>query len=259
MNCKPVEYPQRVRILSYNIQVGVDTGAYREYITQGWKHLLPNRERIANLDRIADLLKPWDIVSLQEVDAGSLRSGFLDLTEYLANRAGHEYWYHQVNRHLGPFARNSNGFLSRLEPLSVSQHSLPGAKGRGAMIVRFGENVGNLTVCGIHLALGRRARTQQLGYLSELLGETENLVVMGDLNAGFGAPEVHRFIEHNHLCDPIGDQATFPSWNPTRKIDYILVSESLNIGSASVINYPLSDHLPIGLELVLQNDQRQIA
>ena len=79
--------PARFSLLSYNIQMGVDTARYREYLTQGWKHVLPHRARIQNLNRIAALLSGYDMVSLQEVDAGSLRSGFVDITEYLAHRA----------------------------------------------------------------------------------------------------------------------------------------------------------------------------
>jgi len=79
---------QRLRLLSYNIQAGIDTSQFRDYFTKGWRHVLPSRHRIHNLDRIAQVLRGYDLVGLQEVDAGSLRSGFLDMTEYLAQRAG---------------------------------------------------------------------------------------------------------------------------------------------------------------------------
>ena len=47
---------QRLRLLSYNIQAGVDIRRYRQYVTQSWKHVLPHRERLENLNRIADIL-----------------------------------------------------------------------------------------------------------------------------------------------------------------------------------------------------------
>ena len=46
-----------LRLLSYNIQAGIDTRHYREYVTKGWKHLLPNRERLRNLNLIAEMLR----------------------------------------------------------------------------------------------------------------------------------------------------------------------------------------------------------
>ena len=72
---------RRLRVLSYNIQSGVDTNRYRQYVTQSWKHLLPHKERLLNLNRIAAMIGEYDLVGLQEVDSGSLRSGFVDQTD----------------------------------------------------------------------------------------------------------------------------------------------------------------------------------
>ena len=241
--------PRRFNILSYNIQAGVDTQCYREYVTKGWKHVLPHPERLRNLNRMASMLSNYDMVSLQEVDAGSLRSGFVDITEYLAHRAGFPHWYHQINRNMGILARHSNGFLSHFEPRKVSHHKLPGSPGRGAMIFEFGSSSDDLLLCSLHLALGRRARGKQLDFISELLQNRKNVVVMGDMNASCDATEVRSFVSGNGLQEAACDQATFPSWRPVRRIDHILVSHSLKVTKAQVVDYPLSDHLPISLEL----------
>ena len=89
----PAHGERGLRLLSYNIQAGIDTRRYREYVTKGWKHLLPSRERLRNLNLIAEMLHGYDLVGLQEVDSGSLRSGFVDMTEYLAHRSGYPHWY----------------------------------------------------------------------------------------------------------------------------------------------------------------------
>jgi endonuclease/exonuclease/phosphatase family metal-dependent hydrolase len=47
---------------------------------------------------------------------------------------------------------------------------------------------------------------------------------------------------------------TFPSWRPNRKLDHILVSPSLRLAKAEVLNYAHSDHLPISVELELPVD-----
>ena len=78
---------QRIRLLSYNIQAGISTARYRHYITHSWKHVLPHAQRFSNLDRIARLVKDYDIVGLQELDAGSLRSNNINLTQYLSEKA----------------------------------------------------------------------------------------------------------------------------------------------------------------------------
>jgi len=243
--------PQRFTLLSYNIQMGVDTSRYRDYVTHGWKHVLPHRARMRNLNRIAALLHRFDMVSLQEVDAGSLRCGFIDITEYLAHRAQFPHWYRQVNRNIGVIARHSNGFLSRFEPSEVTHYKLPAATGRGAMVFKFGESKNAFTLCSLHLALGRRAREKQLDFLSEILKGRRHLVVMGDLNAGCEAPEIRRFIMRNDLMEPACNQPTFPSWRPVRKIDHILVSHGLEVIKSRVLDYPFSDHLPVSMELEL--------
>src|SRR5689334_9216046 len=110
------ETQRRLRLLSFNIQAGIASSKYRHYLTQSWKHVLPYPERLETLDRIAALSMDFDLVGIQESDAGSLRSAFINQTEYLATRAGFPYWYDQTNRNLGHFAQHSLGLLSRFRP-----------------------------------------------------------------------------------------------------------------------------------------------
>lgn len=241
----------RLRMLSFNIQTGVDTRDFHEYVTKSWKHLLPLKERISNLNRIADLVGDYDLVGLQEVDSGSLRTGFLDQTEYLAHRARFPYWYRQVNRSLGKIAQHSNGVLSRIRPLCVDEHKLPGLRGRGAMLVEFTTNREPLLVCIMHLALGKRARRLQLAYVSELVREYPLLVVMGDFNCGTDSGELRELVNSTHLKLPVEDLKTFPSWRPNRKYDHILISESLRLTNSQVLEHTHSDHLPICVEIEL--------
>ena len=248
---RPVSTGRDLRLLSYNIQAGIDTRHYREYVTKGWKHLLPNRERLRNLNLIAEMLKGYDLVGLQEVDSGSLRSGFVDMTEYLAHRSGYPHWYRQVNRNMGVLAQHSNGVLSKIRPHRVTNYRLPPGNGRGAMMLEFGEGDDALIICSVHLALTRRLRVRQLDYISEVVGARKHLVVMGDLNAGCDSSEVRRFIDRAGLTEPISDQATFPSWRPVRRIDHILVSHALEVRRTQVVDYALSDHLPLCVEIGL--------
>jgi len=248
---KPQTGRRTLSLLSFNIQTGVDTQDFHEYVTKSWKHLLPLRERISNLNRIAKLVHSYDLVGLQEVDSGSLRTGFLDQTEYLAHRARFPYWYRQVNRSLGKIAQHSNGVLSRVRPRSVDEHKLPGLRGRGAMLVELPTNKEPLLVCIMHLALGKRARRLQLAYISELVGEYSQLVVMGDFNCGTDSRELQELVDNTHLQLPTEDLKTFPSWRPNRKFDHILISESLRLKKTHVLEHTHSDHLPICVEVEL--------
>ena len=247
----PVEGRKQLSLLSFNIQTGVETNDFHEYVTKSWKHLLPLRERVSNLNRIAELIKDYDVVGLQEVDSGSLRTGFLDQTEYLANQGRFPFWFRQVNRSLGKIAQHSNGVLSRVEPVSVIDHKLPGLRGRGAMLVHYQTNADPLVVCIMHLALGKRARTLQMSYISDLVKEYSQLVVMGDFNCGNQAHELQQLVQNTHLRLPTEDEHTFPSWRPKHKYDHILVSESLEFSAAEVLSATHSDHLPISVTIEL--------
>ena len=244
----------RLRIMSYNIQTGISSSRYHHYVTHSWKHVLPCSERMENLDSTAGVLGEYDLVGLQEVDGGSLRSGFINQTKYLAEKSHFPYWHDQTNRNLGKIAQHSIGFLSRFKPNEVCEHKLPGMiPGRGALSVRFGKDNG-LTLLILHLALGRRARLRQLGYISDLIEEYRNVVIMGDLNCRAESMEMSWLLRHSDLCEPAEGLHTFPSWRPLHNIDHILVSSSIRVESVKVLDHALSDHLPIAMEIMLPDD-----
>ncbi len=245
---------QQLRLLSYNIQTGIATRRFHHYLTHSWKHILPHSERIDNLNRIARMIHDYDVVGLQEVDGGSLRSGFINQTEYLAVRAGFPYWYDQTNRNLGKIAQHAIGLLSRFPTAEITEHKLPGIiPGRGALTVEF-KTAGNpLILIILHLALSKRARKRQLEFVGELLSDYEHAIVMGDMNCQTDSNEMVWLMENSQLVEPASSLPTFPSWRPFKNIDHILVSLTLTVEEVKVLNYPLSDHLPIAMTVRLPN------
>ena len=244
--------PSRLRLLSYNIQNGLSTRKYSDYVTRSWKHVVPVPSRMENLDGIADQVKTYDIVALQEIDAGSLRSGFLNQVKYLADKAGFEYVYNQVNRRIGVLTQHSNAILSRTQPSRLVEHKLPGViPGRGALHVWYGDGDYALHVFIMHLALGRRGRLRQIEYLAEVIGAYPYTIVMGDLNCRSDSREMQRLLELAGLAEPLAGMNTFPSWEPTRQLDHILISPSIKVLDVSVQEWRYSDHLPIAMEVAL--------
>jgi endonuclease/exonuclease/phosphatase family metal-dependent hydrolase len=241
-----------LKLASFNIQTGISTSSYREYITGSWRHMLPSSRRLANLNRIARLLLPFDIVGLQEVDGGGARSHHIVQTEYLAVRAGFAYWHNQVNRRIGNIALHSNGLLSRIRPDFVHDYKLPGLPGRGALLARFGATPDDaLYLCILHLALSRRARLRQLAFVSELIHDLPHIILMGDLNCEPHSPEMKFLTAVTRLCDPASEIKTFPSWRPDKMLDHILVTPELEVNQVRVLDFACSDHLPISMEITL--------
>lgn len=240
-----------LKLLTFNMQVGIQTSAYHHYLTRSWQHLLPHPHRARRLDMVSSVLSRFDIVGLQEVDGGSFRSGNINQIDYLASRADMPYRFQQLNRNLGRFAQHSNGLLCRLPAARVENHRLPGPPGRGAIHARFGIGDDALHVFVAHLALGAKTQARQLDYLSELISPLRHVVLMGDLNCTVEQMRKHpRFFESIDL-QPLEALLSYPAWQPKRALDHILISSTLTVRQYSVLDQLFSDHLPVAAEIEL--------
>jgi endonuclease/exonuclease/phosphatase family metal-dependent hydrolase len=241
-----------LKLLTFNIQVGIKTTKYRHYVTKGWKHVLPHESRIVNLRRIADLVREYDLVALQEIDRGSLRSGFINQVEYIADRAQFPYWYTQLNRDLGPFAQQGNGVLSRIAPVDMEDHKLPGAiPGRGAILLRLPYGDETVSLVLLHLSLGERSRQLQLEYVRSLIDTEEHVVLMGDMNSHLSQLLFDSPLAETNLIPADQVHPTYPAWQPALALDHVLVSPGLRIGEYEVLDCRLSDHRPIAVTVEL--------
>lgn len=253
----PASKRRQLKLLSFNIQAGSSVENYRHYFTRSLQHVLPHPRKARNLAEIAGLASGFDLVALQEVDAGSLRTGFTNQMHFLAEKAEFPYWSHQPNRRVGRIAETSNGLLSRIEPTGVIDHKLPGAVGRGALEVRFGDDEDGLRILIAHLSLTPRARKEQFDYLSDVIGCHPHVVLMGDLNCTIESGELSPMFSRCTLRAPKAlAPHTFPSWAPLRAIDHIILSEKLRPMSVEVLPLYVSDHLPLATTVALPDSCR---
>ncbi len=241
-----------LRLLSFNIQVGIRTTRYRQYVTNGWKHVLPHHDRARNLNHIADVVGDYDVVALQEVDGGSIRSGNVNQVEFVAHQAHFPYWYAQLNRNLGPIAQHGSGLLSRIRPLNLEDHKLPGAiPGRGAIVLRVPYAGVEVVIVLLHLSLGAGSRQVQLEYVSRLIAGEEHVIVMGDMNTS-----AVRLLQDSPLGASVLQPAeealpTYPAWRPQASLDHILVSPNFLVNEYQVLDCDVSDHRPVAVSLSL--------
>ena len=243
---------RRLRLLSCNILAGGSVQRYSEYVTRSLSAVLPGRSKLDNLDRLADLLPQFDVIGLQEADAGSLRSGFLNQTRYLAETSGMPFWSHQPNRPMARLAHSANGLISRLEPQAVIDYPLPSRiPGRGALLARFGDGDDALAVMIAHLSLSAQARARQLAYIAEVLQDYRHVVLMGDLNTDARSTEMDHLFSRSNLQPPVQPTPTFPSWKPRKALDHILISPSITLEKVWTLPQAFSDHLPIAAEVRL--------
>jgi endonuclease/exonuclease/phosphatase family metal-dependent hydrolase len=249
----PVDLPQaasRLRLLSYNIHVGTRPAGYGHYVTRAWRHVLPGRDMHGTLDEMAAMMQGHDFVAVQEADAGSLRTRFVNQLEYLAKRAGFSHVGHVVTRDLRPVAQHAMGYLSRLPVARAQEHVLPARiPGRRALSVHLGPEAGGLNLLLAHLSLGAKDRERQLDYLAQLVARGSPTVLLGDLNCEPQTLRLHGGLTRSGLWVPHASPATFPSWKPTRSLDHILATPHVSVHRVESLPHLFSDHLPILAEV----------
>jgi endonuclease/exonuclease/phosphatase family metal-dependent hydrolase len=188
-------------------------------------------------------------VGLNESDPGSLRSGFTNQTHYLAQRGGFAYWSHQPNRSVGGLASSANGLLSKLEPVEVHDHPLPGrVRGRGVLLAHSA-TARRAAVAVAHLSLGAGSRASQLSFIAELLHDHPHAILMGDFNCDPDRPEMQQLYKRTQLQPPASCVPTFPSWRPQRAIDHILTTGDLQVANMEAFAAAYSDHLALAAEI----------
>lgn len=241
-----------MQLLSYNIQAGIATSRYQDYFLHGWKHVLPSPDRIRNLDVIAELISHYDVVGLQETDAGSLRSHFLNQTEYLSLKSGLGFWHTRINRDLGHWGQHALGLLAQQEPVHVEERALPGLMpGRGVLLADFDWHGQPVRVINSHLALSRRARKRQLDMIRDLSCEdgSRHSIVMADFNCTPDSEGLRQLCDEANLHLPDEPPLTYPNWRPKRAIDHILVSARLTIDEIRALPFGVSDHAPLAVRV----------
>jgi endonuclease/exonuclease/phosphatase family metal-dependent hydrolase len=240
---------ERLRLLSFNMHAGARTDALHDYVVRSWQHVLPDQDKRVHLREIAEVLRDFDVVALQEVDGGSTRSLFLHQAEHLAKLAGFSECIDQRNRLLGfkrfPILHSGNAVLSRVKAQHVELLALPDKlRGRGAIVVQFAQ----WTLVNVHLSLAPAAQMRQLQFMSDTLKRFNGaIVIVGDFNCSADHPGVR------HLSDALGLHVapappSFPAWNPKRAIDLMLF-RGLDLFDVHALPMLASDHLPIAARI----------
>ena len=230
--------PVSLRILAYNIRHG------------------RGMDDSVDLERSARLIRSLqpDIVTLQEIDNGTERTGHVDQAAVLAQLTG----MHGV---FGAFMDYQGGqygmaLLSRFPVLEYHNHVLPeGREPRSALAARIQipPTDQEIIVVGIHLYATEQDRLAQAQTIIELF-ETEStpVILAGDFNSQ-PESEVMRLLGTIwEIPAKAEDHLTFPSDNPDREIDFILFrpDSMFQVTESRVIHQPLvSDHRPVVLTL----------
>ncbi len=232
-------------------------------------------DRRCRPERIAEVIRRFspDVVALQEVDVGQLRSGGHDQAQLIAELT--DLAAHFTSARESGGGRYGNAILTRHPYELRAEGILPVRRGevRAAQWLRLSIDDGHVDVVNTHLGLHFWDRWLQFRALfgsavaappSEvqpppfppLEGSLDRLILCGDFNAGRLSPIyflLERRLKDAQRSGTRGAQATWPSRWPLLRLDHVWIGRELAIEDVIVPRDELvreaSDHLPIVVDL----------
>jgi endonuclease/exonuclease/phosphatase family metal-dependent hydrolase len=238
-----------VNLLTWNIQAGIGTGRYRDYVLQAYRQMMHTSSKTAALRNVARQIAPYDVVCLQEVDLGGRRAGYRSQVDTIALDSGHPHVAVQHNRTIPGISRHGNAILSRWPLAVVRDLKLPGRiAGRGCLIADVDGPVALRVAC-LHLSLGASDQAVQLAAVAEALRGAGAWVAMGDFNCGARSAPLEAFCVASGGQLPAAAPKTFPSWRPRQDYDHIVSSARLPLTRYRAEAAAFSDHLPVSASL----------
>jgi endonuclease/exonuclease/phosphatase family metal-dependent hydrolase len=240
-----------VNVLTWNIQAGIATGRYRDYLLHLHRQIIHTASKTAALGDVADAIAPYDLVCLQEVDLGGRRAGFRSQVEVIALRSGHAHIAVQHNRTIPGVSRHGNAILSHWPLTGVRDMKLPGrVAGRGCLLADV-EGPALLRVACLHLSLGAADQRVQLAAVAEALREAPAWLAMGDFNCPANGAPLEAFCAMTGGRLPHVAPMTYPSWRPRRDYDHIVSGGRLSLTHYRAEAATSSDHLPVSARVVV--------
>jgi endonuclease/exonuclease/phosphatase family metal-dependent hydrolase len=259
-----------VRVISYNIEYceGI-LGKWYQYL-KFWKIFFPPKNLDQKIVKALKKLKP-DILTLIEVDTGSLRSRWKDEARFIEKEMGLKSFVEKVKyplkgwlklfHHMPVLNKQANAIVSKFPFIGTKYHVFH--EGTKRMVIETTVKCPRkVTLLAAHLALGGKARAKQIVELIKIVNKIKNpVILMGDFNTFHGTIEIKKLLEKTHLKDKIAlDKEsvpfTEPAWHPNKRLDYILTSSDLKVNNYSILHFNFSDHLPIMIDFEFKKEKK---
>jgi endonuclease/exonuclease/phosphatase family metal-dependent hydrolase len=224
--------------------------------------------------RIAEVIAACepDIVALQELDVGRLRTGGVDQAHAIATMLGMELHFHPAVKVMEELY--GDAILTARPSRLVKAGALPGParwpelEPRGALWAVIEMDGVELNVINTHLGLSRPDRRAQV---EELLGPgwlgdarcQDPYILIGDFNAPPRSNAYRRLARELRDAQVVAGhrwpRATFPAYLPVLRLDHVFVSPSVEVLEATVVRSELarvaSDHLPLTVDIRLRSGE----
>ncbi|NQV90888.1 endonuclease/exonuclease/phosphatase family protein [Candidatus Woesearchaeota archaeon] len=252
-----------VKLISYNIEYceGME-GLWYQYLFF-WRIFFPPPKLEQQILDQLKKLKP-DIVTLIEVDTGSLRARGKDQVKFFEEGLGMHNYAEKVKypvtgwlklfHHVPILNHQANAIISKFPLEKIIYHVFHEGTKRMVIESTVTINKKKVTLLAAHLALGPKTRALQIKELIDIVNKIKNpVILMGDFNTFNGESEMKELEQKTHLKDRIAlDKKsipfTEPAWHPSKRLDWILTSPQIKIKKYSILHYEFSDHLPLMID-----------
>lgn len=210
-----------------------------------------------DLNRVYDTISASNagIVALQEVERYSVRTGFQDQIEYLANKLSMYYVYGKsINILNGQYG---NAVLSKYPIENYRFEQLPSiGENRTMLQADLNINGKRFVIYTTHLGLDRAERKAQFEKINELIQNTESPhMLTGDFN---GTSEELSVLNSKYIDSAVQFKAqevsTFKNDTKGSRIDYMLLSDKLKLLDYAVLQSDASDHFPVMSTIEVNTD-----
>ena len=244
-----------MRLVLYNIRYATGTGPSFHLPLPGAGYLRPNRRVLNGLTEFLRR-QDADVIGLIEVDTGSVRSGMVNQAEYIATSLGHystyecKYGAASVNNFLPIVRKQANAFLAAPRVHGERFHYFD--SGIKRLIIEL--ELEEVCVFLVHLSLKYRHRQYQLRHLHDLVEKSPKpVIVAGDFNTFWGTHELYLFMCASRLRSANERSLpTYPASTPRAELDFVRVSERIEVTAFSVPDIRLSDHRPLVCDFKVQ-------
>ncbi len=222
-----------LRVMTYNIQQGYNRFGKKSYLEQ------------------LELIKSEnpDIVALQETDSVRVAGGNSDIVRYYSDRLN-MYSYNGPTPVAGTFGI---ALLSRF-PIVIPSTFFMYSDGEQTATIQSKIKVGGQIFNIVATHLGNDGDMVQQKAILDLLGNKENVVLMGDFN--FSPDSEQYFLTTSTLSDSwvtyrqsLGLEAAQLDQENDNRIDHIFVSPELMISSSRYLHGDHSDHPALVTEI----------
>ncbi len=213
---------------------------------------LLNDERIIELDNIVNVIKKYnpDIISLNEVYNDVCEKITVNQSQYIANKLGYKYYFFGQTITLDNGILYGNAIISKYPIKNPEIIAIPDPAIKDEKVYYESRNIiysqiDKYNVFVTHFGLAKKEQENAFYILRNSIKNKQNIIIMGDFNID----------EHNMITinENIINSAkyikecsfTYPSLNPSVKIDYIFLSDDISINTAQIGQDIVSDHLPV--------------